>query len=58
MAATSKHKSTDAGIIDIILDEIAKLAPESGYNLVGIDCYKPPGECFYLIGHFDKYWQA
>jgi hypothetical protein len=30
----------------------AQLIPETGYNLVGLDDFEPPGEELYLIAHF------
>ncbi len=39
--------------VQVILDEMNEFTPETGFNLVGIDCYEQPGEKLYLIGHFD-----
>ncbi|MBI1828722.1 MAG: hypothetical protein HY222_01625 [Thaumarchaeota archaeon] len=44
--------------INVIFDEIKEFTPETGFNLVGIDCFEFPGEKIYLIGHFDTREEA
>jgi hypothetical protein len=38
--------------LDAIVAEMKRCTPSSGYNLVGIDLYEPPGDCAYVVGHF------
>lgn len=38
--------------------EKARLTPESGFNLVGIDPFESSGNQLYLIEHFERYQDA
>lgn len=37
-----------------MLDDMKNHSPESGFNVVGIDEFEPPGEQLYFIEHFDS----
>lgn len=39
-------------------EEKKQLTPDSGFNLVGVDPFGPPGNRLYLIEHFDLYQDA
>jgi hypothetical protein len=39
-------------VLDKRLAHRAQFIPESGYNLVGLDDFEPPGEELYPIAHF------
>ncbi|HEY8109629.1 MAG TPA: hypothetical protein VIG05_02035 [Candidatus Nitrosotenuis sp.] len=39
-------------------NEKAKLTPESGFNLVGIDPFGSRGNQLYVIEHFERYQDA
>jgi hypothetical protein len=43
---------------DIDAKEKARLTPESGFNLVGIDPFETRGNQLYLIEHFECYQDA
>ncbi len=36
----------------VILDEIARFSPKTGFNVVGEDDFELPGERLFLLGHF------
>lgn len=44
--------------INVILDEIKKFTPETGFNLCSIDNFELAGEQLALIGHFDTREEA
>ena len=43
---------------DIHKQEKIRLTPESGFDLVGIDCFAESGNQLYLIEHFEMYQDA
>lgn len=43
---------------DKFAEEKKRLTPESGFDLVGIDCFAGPGDQLYLIEHFEMYQDA
>ena len=43
---------------DIDVKEKARLIPESGFNLVGIDPFETRGSQLYLVEHFERYQDA
>lgn len=45
-------------MIEVDDAEKARLTPESGFNLVGIDPFGSLGNQLYLIEHFDQYKDA
>jgi hypothetical protein len=40
--------------IERILKEVDQFTPTSGFNVVGVDDFELPGECLFLVGHFDE----
>ena len=43
---------------DIFEEEKAKLTPNTGFGLVGIDYFEEPGNQLYLVEHFEMYQDA
>jgi hypothetical protein len=44
--------------IELMVEDMERHFPKTGFNLVGIDDFNEPGEQLYLIAHFDTYEEA
>jgi len=48
----------DKSYLEICLDEVKDLTPNSGFNVCEFDDFAPMGEKLTLYGHYDTYQEA
>jgi len=46
------------GPVAAALEAKKAMTPETGYNVVGVDTFEPPGEELFLVGHYDTWEEA
>lgn len=44
--------------IDAAIEEMEAMTPKTGFNVVGVDRFAPPGEALYLIKHTEDKAEA